>query len=73
MRECLENVGVFPEESAGGDVEADDVLPAGNQLDGDEGASLPSGHDLVEAEHEIELVETGSELVELVVPGSMSL
>lgn len=63
-------MGVFPEKCAGGDVEADEVGPAGDILEGDEWAASFIGHEGVEVENAVEFVELGGEIVEFVVSGS---
>ena len=64
-------MGVLPEESANGYIEADKVVPARHQLYGHKGSSFSCGHEGVDVEDEGEFVEVGHELVELQVSCSV--
>lgn len=67
----MENVRVFVEEVTHGDVQSEDVLPAGHYLYGDKGAPLSSGHESVGVESRSECSEFGGEFVELMVSCSV--
>lgn len=65
MDEHDEHVGVFAEEGPHGDVESEDVSPAGEEGEGDEGTALARGHEVVDSENKVESFEVGHEFVQV--------
>ena len=54
---------VLAEERADGDIESEDVPPAGHELEGHEGTALAGGHEGVDSEDEVEFGKVGYEVV----------
>ena len=58
---------VLAEEGANRDVESEDVPPAGHELQGNEGSTLPGRHEGVDSKDESELGHAGYKVIEVSV------